>query len=225
MAAFVRIASGVGGEAAVNRFSVYDSLRPEADIGNYLSWARFSHARAICLAAAICAEVIFWAKLWNHRRALTEPCAAVRLYHMWARTKRRGSRPLTHAVIAGGVGLSLLFANPLAIADGERALSRTPSHFAAVTGNSGASTFVPNRRLGDAQRIRPRTQLGRSRDQHDQLRLRDLEDDTTRDHKFDRDCEGERREWLTSLGYDHRGSPSNGFSPFFPNRVDCLMRR
>ena len=141
-------------------------------------------------------------------------------------TKRRGSRPLTCFVIAGGAGLSLLFASPLAIADGERGLSRAPSHFDAVTGNSGVSTFVPNQRLGDVQQIRPRTQLGHSRDQLDQARLRDLvEDDTMRDLKFDRDREDDFREGLTSLGYYHRGGPSNGFSPFIPDRLDRWIRR
>lgn len=142
-----------------------------------------------------------------------------------AMTKFRGSRPLTRVVIAGGAGLSLLFASALAIADGESGLSRTPSHFDAVTGNSGASTFVPNQRLGDVQAIRPRTQLGHSRDQRDQSRRRDLEDNTMRDLKFDRHREDELREWLTSHGYDHRGAPSSGLSPFFPDRLDRWIRR
>ena len=141
-----------------------------------------------------------------------------------AMMNRCGSGPLTRVVIAGGAGLSLLFASALAIADGERGLSRTPSHFDAVTGNSGASTFVPNQRLGDVQAIRPRTQFGHSRDQLDQSRRRDLEDDTLRDLKLDRDCEDDFREGLTSLGYDHRGAPSNGFSPFFPDRLDRWIR-
>ncbi len=137
---------------------------------------------------------------------------------------RCGSRPLTRVVIAGGAGLSLLFAGQLAIADGERGLSRTPSHFDAVTGNSGASTFVPNQRLGDVQAIRPRTKLGHSRDQRDQSR-RGLEDDTMRDLKFDLGRADDFREGLTSLGYDHRGAPSNGLSPFFPDRLDRRIRR
>ena len=138
---------------------------------------------------------------------------------------RRGSRPLTRVVIAGGAGLGLLFAGQLAIADGERGLSRTPSHFDAVTGNSGASTFVPNQRLGDVQAIRLRTKLGHSRDQRDQSRRRGLEDDTMRDLKLDLGRADDFREGLTSLGYDHRGAPSNGLSPFFPDRLDRRIRR
>ena len=139
--------------------------------------------------------------------------------------KRRGSRPLTRVVIAGGAGMSMLFASALAIADGERGLARTPSHFDAVTGNSGASTFVPNQRLGDVQRLRLRTQLGQSRAQPDRLRPRDLGDDTMRNRNFGRDRREDYREGLTSNGYDHRGAPANGFSPFFPDRVDRLIRR
>ena len=142
-----------------------------------------------------------------------------------AMTKRRGSRPLARVAIAGGVGLILLSASSLAIADGERGLSRTSSQFDAVTGNSGASTFVPNQRLSDVQRIRPRTQLGPSRDQLDRSRNGDLADDTSRDLNFDRDRRDDYREGLTSSGYDHRGARSNGFSPFFPDRIDRRLRR
>lgn len=140
-------------------------------------------------------------------------------------TQRCGVKPLRQIVIAGAVGVSLGFAGSLAFADDARGLGRGQPGFGSGADNSGAPAFVPNRRLGDVQKISPGKLGGNTSDQSDRFTQGEIEPNAPRGGNFDRNREARSREWLTSKGRDHRGAPANGRSPFFPDRYERVLGR
>lgn len=138
-------------------------------------------------------------------------------------TGQSARKRLPQIAVAGALGLGLVFAGSLANAGEGRGLGRGPATFGSSLDTSGASGFTPDRRLGDAPRSSPGAQLGDTRAQPDRPVEGEIMGSKPRGLNFDDNRRFETGagtdEGLTSRGRDHRGAPSNGRSPFNPNRL------
>lgn len=134
-------------------------------------------------------------------------------------TQRQNWIPLRRIAVAGALGVSFALAGSLAVAQDTRGLGRGQPNFGSSLDRSGASGFTPDRRLGDVQRSSP----GATRAQPDRPREGEILGSEPRGLNFDDNRRFETGsgsdEGLTSRGRDHRGAPSNGRSPFNPNRL------